>query len=59
VAFPSYDLDERQAGDVRVGRRLALRLHGLTAVFVPDGAFLALYEPSGEESVARPVAVFV
>jgi tRNA pseudouridine55 synthase len=59
AAFPAYDLDERQAGDVRVGRRLALDLEGLTAVFAPDGAFLALYEPAGEASAARPVAVFV
>ena len=30
---------------------------GLTAVFAPDGEFLALYEQRGE--VARAVAVFV
>ena len=38
-------------GDVR------LELDGLTAVFDPDGEFLALYEPRG--AVAKPVAVFV
>jgi tRNA pseudouridine55 synthase len=58
AAFPAYELDERQAGDVRVGRRIEAELGGLTAVFAPDGAFLALYEPTGEPSTARPVAVF-
>jgi tRNA pseudouridine55 synthase len=58
AAFASHDLDEQQAADVRVGRRLGVGLAGLTAVFAPDGAFLALYEPTGEPSVARPVAVF-
>ena len=58
AAFAAYELDEGQAGDVRVGRRLGVELAGLTAVFAPDGAFLALYEPSGDPSVARPVAVF-
>ena len=42
---------------MRVGRPLAIALDGLTAVFAPDGEFLALYEPRGD--VARPVAVFV
>jgi tRNA pseudouridine55 synthase len=59
AAFPSYDLDETQAGHVRVGRKLGLALDGLTALFAPDGDFLALYEPTSEKSVARPVAVFV
>jgi tRNA pseudouridine55 synthase len=62
AAFPSYDLDPAQAADVAVGRRLAVELDGLTAVFAPGGAFLALYEPAGEPagepSLARPVAVF-
>jgi len=58
AAFATYDLDEEQAGDVRVGRKLALALGGLTAVFAPDGDFLALYEPTADASVARPVAVF-
>jgi len=56
-AFPSLDLDEAAAGDVRVGRALGVELAGLTALFAPDGVFLALYEPRGGS--ARPVAVFV
>jgi len=57
--FASVDLDEGQAGDVRVGRGLDLSLPGggPHAVFGPDGTFLALYEQRGEQ--ARPVAVFV
>jgi tRNA pseudouridine55 synthase len=57
AGFAARDLDEAQAADVRVGRPLAIAVDGLTAVFAPDGEFLALYEPRGE--VARPVAVFV
>ncbi|HEU4811446.1 MAG TPA: tRNA pseudouridine(55) synthase TruB [Nocardioides sp.] len=57
AVFPARDLDDAAAGDVRVGRALDLDLDGLTAVFAPDGEFLALYEPRGE--VARAVAVFV
>ncbi|PUA80680.1 tRNA pseudouridine(55) synthase TruB [Nocardioides currus] len=59
ATFPSLDLDESQAGDVRVGRALALTLPGAGehALFAPDGEFLALYAPS--DSGARPVAVFV
>jgi tRNA pseudouridine55 synthase len=57
AAFPGLELDERQAGAVRVGKRLDLELAGLSAVFAPDGEFLALYEPDG--AAARPVAVFV
>ena len=56
-AFAAVDLDEEQARDVRFGRALRLPLPGLTAVFAPDGEFLALYEP--REGVARAVAVFV
>jgi len=56
AAFPGLDLDERQAGDVRVGRALEIELAGLTALFAPDGEFLALYEP--REGAARAVAVF-
>jgi tRNA pseudouridine55 synthase len=62
VCFPSCDLDEPAARDVRHGRRLATRLPaierggGPVAVFAPDGRFLALYEQRGDE--ARPVAVF-
>jgi tRNA pseudouridine55 synthase len=57
AAFPGVDLDDARAGDVRVGRPLDLSLAGLTAVFAPDGEFLALYEPAGAK--ARAVAVFV
>ena len=57
--FPAVDLDDEQARDVGYGRRLALDLTGLTAVFDPAGEFLALYEPTGEPPTARPVAVFV
>jgi tRNA pseudouridine55 synthase len=56
-AFPSIDLDESAAGDVRVGRPLDLELSGITAIFAPDGEFLALYEH--RDGTARPVAVFV
>jgi tRNA pseudouridine55 synthase len=55
--FPSRDLDPQQAADVRFGRALDLPLDGLTAVFSPDGEFLALYEP--RDGVARATAVFV
>jgi len=57
AAFASIDLDEDEAGSVRVGRALERDLDGLTALFDPSGEFLALYEPRGE--VARAVAVFV
>src|SRR5262245_32448849 len=57
AAFPSIDLDDTAAGEVRFGRPLDLELSGLTAVFAPAGEFLALYEPREER--ARPVAVFV
>ncbi len=56
-SFPSYDLGDADAASVRVGRRIELNLAGTTAVFAPDGEFLALYEPSPQG--ARPVAVFV
>jgi tRNA pseudouridine55 synthase len=56
AAFAARDLDDAQAGDVRVGRALDLDLDGLTAVFAPDGEFLALYEP--RDGQARAVAVF-
>ena len=56
-AFPSYELDAEQAQEVRYGRALLLELDGLTAVFAPDGEFLALYRPEG--GMARPAAVFV
>ncbi len=57
AAFPTRDLDDTQAADVRVGRALDIGLDTLTAVFAPDGEFLALYEPRGE--TAKAVAVFV
>jgi tRNA pseudouridine55 synthase len=57
AAFPSVDLDDEAAGDVRVGRPLDVELARLSAVFAPDGVFLALYEP--RDGRARPVAVFV
>ena len=59
ATFASVDLDDEQAGHVRVGRGLDLALpgDGPHAVFAPDGEFLALYEQRGAQ--ARPVAVFV
>jgi tRNA pseudouridine55 synthase len=57
AAFPGVDLEDDAAAAVRVGRKLDLELAGLTAVFAPDGEFLALYEP--HDGRARPVAVFV
>jgi tRNA pseudouridine55 synthase len=58
-SFPSVDLGEDQALDVRFGRKLATTLpgDGPHALFAPDGEFLALYEQAGE--IARAVAVFV
>lgn len=56
--FPVVELTDSQSADVHFGRRLQLSLDKLSAVFAPDGEFLALYEPdSGEQ--ARAVAVFV
>ncbi|HET9420645.1 MAG TPA: tRNA pseudouridine(55) synthase TruB [Nocardioides sp.] len=55
--FDAVDLDEEQARDVRFGRALRVEIPGLTAVFAPDGEFLALYEP--RDGMARAVAVFV
>jgi tRNA pseudouridine55 synthase len=57
AAFPAYDLVDEQAAAVRVGRPLELALEETTAVFAPDGEFLALYAP--RDGLARPVAVFV
>ena len=57
AAFPARELDDRQAADVRVGRRIDLQIDSLTAVFAPGGEFLAVYEPVGTS--AKPVAVFV
>jgi tRNA pseudouridine55 synthase len=55
--FASLDLEAGQAADVRFGRKLDLELPGLTALFDPDGTFLALYEPRNGQAAA--VAVFV
>ena len=57
--FPSVDLSDEQADDVRVGRKIDLALAGAGphAVFAPAGDFLALYETAGDQ--ARAVAVFV
>ena len=57
AAFPARDLDQEAATDVRFGRALDVHLDGLTALFAPEGEFLALYEP--RDGVARAVAVFV
>ena len=57
ASFSSRDLGEAQAGDVRHGRQIDADLDGLTALFAPDGEFLALYEPS--QGTSRAVAVFV
>ncbi|VXB30022.1 tRNA pseudouridine(55) synthase TruB [Aeromicrobium sp. 9AM] len=60
ASFQSYDLQEREASDVRFGRSLTgidLGAPGAVAVFAPSGEFLALYEQRG--GVAKPVAVFV
>ena len=57
ASFPALDLDASSAADVRVGRPLDLTLGGTTALFAPDGEFLALYEPAGAGS--RALAVFV
>jgi tRNA pseudouridine55 synthase len=60
TSFPAVDLDETAAADVRVGRPLDLELPPdgpPTAVFAPDGTFLALYARRDER--ARPLAVFV
>lgn len=55
-AFTAVDLDIDAARDVRVGRSLDLGLGGLSALFDPEGEFLALYEP--RDGRARAVAVF-
>ena len=58
ASFPAVNLDDNQSADVRVGRRLDLAVDTTTALFAPDGEFLALYGP-GEDGRARAVAVFV
>jgi tRNA pseudouridine55 synthase len=57
ASFPALDLDDDQAADVRVGRRLGVMLEQTTALFAPDGEFLALYAPA-DDGLARAVAVF-
>jgi len=57
AAFPGLDLAATQAEDVGFGRALDVDLAGTTALFAPDGRFLALYEP--RDGVARALAVFV
>jgi tRNA pseudouridine55 synthase len=57
LSFPALDLDDAQTADVRVGRRLDVPLTAVTALFAPDGEFLALYR-EGEDGRARAVAVF-
>ncbi len=63
AGFPSYDLDEEQATEVRFGRKLPVDLDnpGPVALFAPDGEFLALYEQVADaaEPLAAAVAVFV
>jgi len=56
ATFPALDLDDAQTADVRVGRRLDVTLEATTALFGPDGEFLALYQP--RDGAARAVAVF-
>ena len=55
--FPSVDLTAEQVSAVRVGRRLPglVLTASPSAVFGPDGEFLALYRADGD--VAVPVAV--
>ncbi|WP_328322646.1 tRNA pseudouridine(55) synthase TruB [Kribbella sp. NBC_00382] len=58
--FPRFDADAEQAAAIRTGRPLpGLKLtpDTQTAMFAPDGTFLALYEPCGP--LAKPTAVFV
>ena len=57
MLFPVVQLDVQQTAWVRNGRRLAgLGLNELTALFAPDGRFLALYRPEAGDAV--PEAVF-
>jgi tRNA pseudouridine55 synthase len=56
ASFPARDVDEAQAALVRVGRRLDIALDATTALFAPDGEFLALYR-AGEDGCAKAVAV--
>jgi tRNA pseudouridine55 synthase len=58
ATFPAVDLDEERSAHVRVGRRIDVPLDAVTALFGPEGEFLALYGP-GEEGWSSAVAVFV
>jgi tRNA pseudouridine55 synthase len=58
ATVPAVDLDEERSAHVRVGRRIDVPLDAVTALFGPEGEFLALYGP-GEEGWSRAVAVFV
>ena len=57
AVFPAVHLDASQAADVLVGRRIDVELTGLSALFAPNGEFLALYQ-DGDDGRARAVAVF-
>ena len=57
ATFPTVELDGDEAAAVGFGRPIDRSLGGLTAVFAPDGRFLALYEPDAGRG--RPVAVFL
>jgi tRNA pseudouridine55 synthase len=55
ICFPTRGLDEADTAHVRVGRPLDIALEATTALFAPDGEFLALYRP--EHGRAKAVAV--
>jgi tRNA pseudouridine55 synthase len=57
ITFATLTVDKTQAGYVRHGRRLTgLTLpDGRTALFNPDGHFLALYRQEGPDAVAEAV----
>lgn len=59
AVFPVVELDGAQAAEVRFGRALShleLVAGRPSALFAPDGEFLALYEARGD--IAKAVAVF-
>jgi tRNA pseudouridine55 synthase len=58
-SFPTFTVNETQAGLIRNGRRLAGMIlpDGTTAVLDQAGHFLALYRQEGPDAVAE--AVFV
>ena len=54
ASFPAVDLDEAQARATSgFGRQLDAGSTGSTAVFAPDGEFLALYEPQPRRPPGR------